>query len=133
MIDEKFLIAAVNIRRTYLKLTSNLDSYKNRAESTLSKLEEAYKELEKLQEKIETSKKQKISEPVTDELLKIFDDIQSEGDKIEKFVEPLNKEIEKLAIEEQQLYKNICDKHSELSEEQIVDIVKKRLIKENLL
>ena len=133
MIDEKFLIAAINIRRTYLRLSSNLDLYKNRAELTLSKLEDAYEELDKLKSKIEVSKKQKISEPVSDELLRILDDIKNEGDKIEKFVEPLNKEIEKLAIEEQELYKNICKNHSELSEDQIVEIVRKRLEKESLL
>ena len=32
MIEEKFLVAAVNIKRSYLKLTSNLDFYKKRAE-----------------------------------------------------------------------------------------------------
>jgi DNA repair ATPase RecN len=133
MIEERFLAAAVNIRRTYIRLTSNLDLYRDKAEGTLKKLETAYEELEKLQERIKKSKNKENSEPVTEDLLKILTDIEDEGNRIEKFVEPLNKEIEKLAIEEQELYRNICEAHSTLSEDQIVDIVRERLNKENLL
>ena len=38
MIDEKFLVAAVNIRRQYLKILFNLDYYENKAKETLEKL-----------------------------------------------------------------------------------------------
>mgnify|MGYP007101540903 CR=1 FL=1 len=133
MIDERFLTAAINIRRTYLKLTSNLDLYKNKAEVTLLKLEKAYDDLEKLNIRIKEGKKNGSDDEVKDDLLKIFSEIEDEGNRIEKFLEPLNKEIEKLAIEEQQLYSNICKAHSNLSEDDIVDIVRKRLTKENLL
>ena len=39
MIDEKFLIAAVNIKKNYLRLTSNIDFYKIRTEKTLEVLD----------------------------------------------------------------------------------------------
>jgi len=134
MIEERFLVAAVNIRKTYIKLTSNLDLYKNKAESTLKALEKAYKEVEMIGDRLATAKKEKKTiEPVSDDLLKILSDIEEEGNKIEKFVEPLNKEIESLAVEEQELYRNICERHKDLSEDQIVEIVRKRLEKENLL
>ena len=134
MIEERFLTAAVNIRKTYLKLTSNLDLYKDKAEGTLKALETAYEQVRSIDKKLKEAKKNKQTiEPVTDDLLKIISDIEEEGNRIEKFVEPLNKEIESLAIEEQELYRNICEAHKDLSEEQIVDIVRKRLIKENLL
>jgi len=135
MIDEKFLVAAVNIRKTYLKLTSNLDFYKNRAERTLLKLEEAYSKVEKLESEIKELKKKKDKETdpeLTTKVLKILSDIEEEGNKIEKFVEPLNKEIEKLAIEESELYRQIVEKHPSLSEEQIVETVGLRLKKEGL-
>lgn len=134
MIEERFLIAAINIRKTYLKLTSNLDLYMNKAEGTLKALESAYEEVVKIDKRLKEAKKSKKTiEPVTEDLLKIISDIEEEGNRIEKFAEPLNKEIESLAIEEQELYRNICEAHNNLSEEQIVDIVRKRLIKENLL
>ena len=133
MIEERFLTAAINIRRVYFKLTSNLDSYMRSAEDTLKKFEFAYEELEALKEKIKDTKNPDNQNPVSDDLLRIIDDIESEGKRIEKSIEPLNKEIEKLAVEEQELYRNICDSHPDLSEEQIIDIVRERLEKENLL
>lgn len=135
MIEEKFLVAAVNIKRSYLKLTSNLDFYKRRAEQTLEKLQEAYGKVETLENEIKELKKQKDqnADPnLTTKVLSILGEIEEEGNRIEKFVEPLNKEIEKLAIEEGELYRVIVETHPNLSEEQIVEAVRLRLKKEGL-
>ena len=135
MIEEKFLVAAVNIKRSYLKLTSNLDFYKKRAEQTLEKLQEAYGKVENLENEIKELKKQKDqnTDPnLTTKVLSILGEIEEEGNRIEKFVEPLNKEIEKLAIEEGELYRIIVETHPNLSEEQIVEAVRLRLKKEGL-
>jgi prefoldin subunit 5 len=135
MIEEKFLVAAVNIKKSYLKLTSNLDFYKRRAEQTLEKLNEAYSRVENLENEINKIKKQKDqnADPnLTTKVLSILGEIEEEGNRIEKFVEPLNKEIEKLAIEEGELYRVIVETHPNLSEEQIVEAVRLRLKKEGL-
>jgi predicted nucleic acid-binding Zn-ribbon protein len=135
MIDEKFLVAAVNIKRSYLKLTSNLDFYKRRAEQTLEKLQDAYNKVENLESEIADLKKKKdtnVDPNLTTKVLTILSEIEQEGDKIEKFVEPLNKEIEKLAMEESELYRIIVESHPNLSEDQIVESVRLRLKKENL-
>ena len=135
MIDEKFLVAAVNIKRSYLKLTSNLDFYKRRAEQTLEKLQDAYTKVENLESEIADLKKKKdtnVDPNLTTKVLTILSEIEQEGDKIEKFVEPLNKEIEKLAMEESELYRIIVESHPNLSEDQIVESVRLRLKKENL-
>lgn len=135
MIEEKFLVAAVNIKRSYLKLTSNLDFYKRRAEQTLEKLQDAYSQVENLEGEIAELKKKKdtnVDPNLTSKVLEILAEIEREGNKIEKFVEPLNKEIEKLAMEEQELYRIIVETHPNLSEEQIVESVGLRLKKEGL-
>jgi hypothetical protein len=132
MIEERFLIGAINIRRVYIKLVSNLDFYKERAESTLKMLEAAEKDLDDVKKNI-NKKSDESPDDLVERIMNIFNDIENEGNKIEKFVEPLNKEIERLGIEERELYKRICDFHSTLSESQIVDIVQERLKKENLL
>lgn len=135
MIEEKFLVAAVNIKKSYLKLTSNLDFYKRRAEQTLEKLNEAYSRVENLENEIKEIKKQKdqnADPDLTTKVLSILSEIEEEGNRIEKFVEPLNKEIEKLAIEEGELYRIIVETHPNLSEEQIVESVRLRLKKEGL-
>jgi hypothetical protein len=135
MIDEKFLVAAVNIRKTYLRLTSNLDFYKKKAENTLEKLEEAYSKIESIENEIKEIKKDKNQNRetnITSKVLLLLEEIEQEGNRIEKFVEPLNKEIEKLAMEESELYRSIVERHTELSEEQIIESVRLRLEKENL-
>ena len=135
MIEEKFLVAAVNIKRSYLKLTSNLDFYKRRAEQTLEKLQDAYSQVENLEDEIAELKKKKdpnVDPNLTTKVLTILSEIEQEGNKIEKFVEPLNKEIEKLAMEEQELYRVIVETHPNLSEDQIVESVGLRLKKEGL-
>ena len=129
MIDEKFLIAAVNIRKSYIKITSNIDFYKKRAEKTLEVLDKSIKEIDEIQNDIKNRDESKDS---INSLLSLLLKIEEEGNRLEKFVDPLNKEIERLAIEEQELYRVIVEKHPELSESQIVESVRKRLEKERL-
>jgi len=65
-------------------------------------------------------------------LLKIIDEVEDEGKRLEKLIEPINLEIEKLAKEEMELYRQILDGHPNLTENQIVEKVQDRLIKEGL-
>ena len=135
MIEEKFLVSAVNIRRTYLNLMKNMDNYKLKAENCLKKLEDTYSELEKIQKNLDDSKYRNTDPDGSNSVSKILEIIQSiedEGKSLEKMTEPLNKNIEKLAIEEQELYRQICLSHPDLTEDDIVNSVRKRLQKENL-
>jgi predicted lipid-binding transport protein (Tim44 family) len=134
MIDEKFLLAAVNIKRKYINVVSDIDKYQERAKLTLEKLNTALKEVERIQSDLKDKDKVKnlTSDGVLEKMLYIIDDIENEGKSLESYIDPLNKEIERLAIEEEELYKVICDKHNDLTEEEIVESVKQRLIKENL-
>ena len=65
-------------------------------------------------------------------MLEILEEVDSEGKRLEDLVDPLNKEIEKLALEEQELYRQIVEHHPELTEDQIVNFVRDRLLKEGL-
>ena len=134
MIDEKFLVAAVNIKRKYISVTSDINKYHDRAKKTIDKLDSTLKEIEKIQETMkERAKNKKMdSNDVLNTMIKIVSEIEDEGKSLEKYIEPLNREIEKLAVEEQELYRMICEKHSNLSEDQIVESVKQRLEKESL-
>lgn len=134
MIDEKFLVAAVNIKRKYINVTSDINKYHDRAKKTIEKLESTLKNIETIQETMkEKAKNKKLdSNEVLKEMTNIISEIEDEGKSLEKYIDPLNKEIEKLAIEEQELYRLICEKHSNLTEDQIVQSVKQRLEKESL-
>ena len=131
MVNEIFLVAAVNIRRTYIRITSNIDSYKGRVEETVKKLDVTLKKIEQI--RTDLNKKDAVdSKNVLGEMMVFLAEIEEEGKSLERYVDPLNKEIERLALEEQELFRQICQKHPELTEEKIVECVRQRLIKENL-
>jgi predicted nucleic acid-binding Zn-ribbon protein len=138
MVDEKYLQMSITIRRTYLKLINNLDLYRSRALQISERLEDTVKKIDELNKEAEESAKKKSTSSnisqieVFEKLLKIIDDVDDEGKRLENLISPINKEIEKLAKEEMELYQMIVDSHPSLTEDQIVESVKDRLIKEGL-
>ena len=134
MVDEVFLQNAVRIRRTYLKMTNNMDFYQKKAREIVDRLDETLIKIDNLQKTAEASKKNSGvgGQGLLNELLNILNDIDIEGKSLEDLVNPLNQDIEKLALEEQELYRQIKQKHYDLTDEQIIQSVKDRLIKENL-
>lgn len=130
MIDERYLRVAVQIRRTYLKLINNMELYKTVATSINKKLEETIDRISEIEnEYIDRKIDDKKS---MDQALKVINEIEEEGKRLEGLINPINDEIEKLLKEEQELYKQIVNNHRELTEQQIVSIVRDRLIKEGL-
>ncbi len=130
-IDEKYLQRAINIRRTYLKFANNMDLYKARAKQVSDKLNETVKKLEDFGDEIGNSKNVNEKEAF-EKLLKIIDEVDEEGKRLQKLIDPFNEEIEKLAKEEMELYRQIVENNKNLTEEQIVKIVRDRLIEEGL-
>lgn len=131
MINEFLLQSAVNIRRQYLKVSNNMELYHNKAKEVIQTLEDSVKKLEKIQESAENDKGLSAEKSIND-ILKVISEVEQEGQRLEELVEPMNKEIEKLSKEENNLYQKIKEKHTELSDEQIVEYVHKRLQKEGL-
>jgi Mor family transcriptional regulator len=131
MIDEFFLERAIQIRKTYLNLNNNMDNYQKKAKIVHDNLKQTIEKITKMQEDIEkgTLKDPKIA---SEKVLNILSEIEAEGESLNKSIDPINKQIEKLAVEEKELYRQIREKHYNLSEEQIVNVVRERLIKENL-
>ena len=136
MVDEVFLQNAVRIRRTYLKLSNNMDLYQKKAQQVSNKLDETLVKIEKIEKEAKESRNSKSpgngTEYFLNELMKALQEVDDEGKSLEDLVNPLNKEIEKLALEEQELYRKIKEKHFTLTDEQIIESVRDRLIKENL-
>ncbi len=136
MVDEKYLQKAISIRRTYLKLINNMDLYRARALQVSERLDGTLKKIDDYQNELKEnakSKKPTLNETeIFQKLLKIIDEVDEEGKRLEKLIEPINLEIEKLAKQEMELYRQILDGHPNLTEEQIVEKVQDRLIKEGL-
>lgn len=131
MIDEFFLKSAVNIRREYLKVSNNMELYHNKAKDVVSKLEKTLQELDNLQNDFSV-KKSVSNESAVNRLMTILKEVEDEGNRLEKLVEPMNKQIEILSKEEHELYRLIKERHKDLTDEQIVESVQDRLIKEGL-
>ena len=134
MIDEKYLINAITIRRTYLKLINNVDLYQKKALQVSEKLEDTLLKLDKFKDELANKKNPKnLSEKdAFNKLLEIINEIDDEGKKLEGLINPINLEIEKLAKEEAELYRQIVEHNKNLTEDEIVNIVRDRLIKEGL-
>lgn len=136
MVDEIYLQSAVRIRRTYLKLSNNMELYQKKAQEVSDKLEDTISKIDELQTQVEESRNgksgKKDSSQFLMELVKILNEVEEDGKALESSVDPLNKEIEKLALEEQELYRQIKEKHFDLTDEQIITSVQDRLIRENL-
>jgi len=135
MINEQFLQRAIDIRKTYLRLTNNMDDYLEKVSNVSDRLEKTVVEITEIEEKYKDKKGSgnMSSDQTLKELLKVLDKVDREGKTLESLVEPLNKEIEKLSKEEVELYRLIREKHSNLTEDQIVEAVKARLKKEKLI
>ena len=132
MIDERYLLMAINIRRTYLKLINNVDLYNKKALEVSAKLEDTIKKLDKFKDELYIKDKSINEKEAFNKLLEIIDEVEEEGKKLENLINPMNVEIEKLSKEEVELYRQIVEHHKNLTEEQIVSEVRDRLIKENL-
>ena len=132
MIEEKYLQMSISIRRTYLKLINNLDLYHNRALKVSSNLEETLAKLDIIQEGLESKDNKTSGKETLDKILNILQEVEDEGKKLETLIDPINVEIEKLGREEQELYRQIVEHHPELTEDQIVNSVSDRLLKEGL-
>jgi phage-related tail protein len=136
MIDERFLESAVNIRRTYLKLTGDLNMYQKRAEEIVDVLEKSIKRLEDLQKEIKDTKAGKANitnEKAINEVLSTITDVEQEGERLNGLFEPLNKEIERLGKEESELWNKVVEKYPSMKEDEIIDIFKTRLEREGLV
>lgn len=130
MIDQNFVKSAIRIRREYLKINNSLDIYKKRAGEVVKNLDDIILELENIQEKAHN--KESKSEPLLVEIQKVLNSVEDEGRRLESIIEPLNKELEKLGLQEQELWRNIKLKHPDIPDEEIVNFITMKLISEGL-
>lgn len=135
MIDEVFLENAVHIRRSYLKMSNSMELYQKKAGEVASRLDETLEKIDEVSKRAEENKKSNKVDTMSilNELMEILKTVEDDGDSLMSVVDPLNKDIEKLALEEQELYRRIKEKHFDMSDEDIIKDVQERLKSENLI
>ena len=131
MIEERFIKRAVEIRRDYVKITRDISVYESKAKQVLETLESTVAKLNNIQDKI----KNKVITNADDASKKIMDvlsEVEKEGERLEKMIDPLNDQIEKLRIEENELYRLIKEKYPKISDQDIVRQIQEEIKKANL-
>jgi len=131
MIQEIYLKRAIKIRKEYLKIVKDINSYELVAKDLITCISDRKKELEDLLESLNQNKihnadvaRQKLDEIV----LRTEDDMN----KIDASIDDLNKKMDKLREEEIYLYREIKQVYSDLSDEQIRTYIQEALKKQNL-
>jgi hypothetical protein len=131
MIDIIFLKSAADIRRKYLKVINNISFYQKKAKEILEILEKSLSDLDHLQKDINNSGNKDAKQSIS-KLLNIIENVEQEGIKLEKMIDPMNKEIESLSKEENELYRIIKEKYINYDDELIIDEIKKYLNSQGL-
>jgi predicted nucleic acid-binding Zn-ribbon protein len=126
MIDEIFLVSAVKIRKKYINAISEMDKYQKRASQIVSELELYIKQLEDLKKSYTIEKKSSDKDAINT-ILSVIRGVEEESLKLEKILHPMNAEIENLSKEENELYRQIKERHSNLSDDQIIISIQERL------
>jgi len=131
MISELYLNRAVKIRKEYLKLIKDINSYEKIANDLITSISDRKKDLEDLLENLNQHKisnvdvaRQKLDEIV----LRTEDDMN----KVDASIDSLNKKMDKLREEEIYLYKEIKQVYSDIPDEEIRNHIQEALKKQNL-
>jgi uncharacterized coiled-coil DUF342 family protein len=118
MIQEFFLKKALNIRREYLEITNNINTYENMVSGILKSLTKNSDELESLKKKIDDKKVTDI-EFAKSEMLKIIMELEQEANKTGSHINKLNRDIDNLREQEIQLHKDIKERYPQLNDVEI--------------
>lgn len=124
MIDQIYIDSAIKIRTEFFQTQKEISECENKTLRLKSDLENQISNLEKIKSKLLKSKetdKDKIEQQVIGEFSKIEKQI---GD-FAKMIEPLNIKMEELSKREDFLYNTIKEKYPTLSDNDIVEELKK--------
>ena len=131
MISDLYIKRAVKIRKEYLRLVKDINSYETIAHDLISSISNRKKDLEDLLESLNQNRitnadiaKQKLDEIV----------IQTEDDmnKVDATIDSLNKKMDKLREEEMYLYREIKQVYSDISDNDLKNYIQEALKKQNL-
>lgn len=135
MISDFYLDAAVRIKRKYLDLTLDLSKYETYLDDTMRLINETLDKVGKISKDVNDPKKRRgMSEAdVLNNLQGMMKKLEDDATNLEKRINPVNDQIEKLAVEEKELYSSIRRNYPGLTEREVVDQVSQRLRREGLI
>ena len=131
MISEIYLKRAYTIRKEYLKVRNDIESYENVAKDLISSLEDRKSDFEKIVSDLNSNK---FSNPESAKikLTEVIMVMEEDMNRIEKSVNNLNGRIDKLKIDEQNLYSELKRSYTDLNDDEIKKSINEYLSKKNL-
>lgn len=131
MISELYIKRAVKIRKEYLKLVKDINSYESIAHDLISSISDRKKDLENLLESLNQNRitNADIARQKLDEIV-----LQTEDDmnKVDVTIDSLNKKMDKLREEEMYLYKEIKQVYSDIPDVDLRNYIQEALKRQNL-
>jgi predicted nucleic acid-binding Zn-ribbon protein len=131
MIQEIFLKRAVNIRKDYLNLTTDLSSYERMLRDIVSTIGEKHQDLIEIKNKIDDTKISSV-DSAKSEFLKILIDLENDSNTLEKYIESINEKMDDLKKNELDLFRDIRQRYPEMSDSEIKSEVQEYIKKLNL-
>jgi tetrahydromethanopterin S-methyltransferase subunit B len=131
MISEIYLKRAYTIRKEYLKVRNDIESYENVAKDLINSLEDRKSDFEKIVSDLNSNKFIN-PESAKIKLTEVIMVMEEDMNRIEKSVNNLNGRIDKLKIDEQNLYSELKRSYTDLNDDEIKKSINEYLSKKNL-
>jgi len=128
MIDKIYIDRAVSLRKEYLDLNTNLRKYETLVNNLKDKIEGTIGSLEPIIDNITNSSVEDVQKKSIESLISLEEETQ----KIQKFIDPINKKMEELQREEQALYNQIKITYPGMDNKEILSYIQDELKKRNL-
>lgn len=131
MISELYLKRAVKIRKEYIKLVNDIQTYEKIAQDLISSISERKSDLENL---LDSLNQKRISNPdvAKQKLDEIIVQTEDDMNKVDASIEVINKKMDKLREDEVYLYKEIKSVYSDFTDDEIRKFIFEELKKQNL-
>jgi uncharacterized ubiquitin-like protein YukD len=128
MIDRIYIDRAISLRKDYLNLNKSLNNYNTLIINLKNKVEYTIKNLQDI---IDNSKNIS-SEDIQKRSIEYLRSLEDETQKIQRFIDPINKKLKSLQKEEQALYDQIKTNYPGIEDKEILSFIQDELKKANL-
>jgi len=131
MIQELYLIRALNIRKKFFKITNKVYDFEKMVKDLSKMIDETQSKLDDTLIQIDEKKIDTV-ESAKENFLKILIDLETEASGSEKYMKKIDEEVEKLRKEEIELYEELKQNYPNLTDQDIKKEVQNYLKKFNL-
>lgn len=123
-IDNIYIDRAKRIRKDYLSLNDKLKKYDVYIKKLKDEIEDTIQYIQNIIENGKTGS----NETIKNELLIRINNLETQIEKIQKYINPVNEMIKKLQTEEQILYEQIKIKYPNMTDDEILNTIQKEII-----